>query len=77
MDHMKLIVNFIHRNSLDHAYFDMIIDNGLWYAYDTHNGQKNLQKRSYEVVRILIKEAEYGLWQQRLLHPGKSNGNDT
>ena len=68
---MKGIVKFIHRNGLDHAYFDMIMENGLWYAYEIYNGQNISQKRSYEVVRRLSKAAEYELWHQRLGHPGQ------
>ena len=39
IDNMNENVKLIHRNSLDHAYFDMIIENGLWYAYETHKDQ--------------------------------------
>ena len=71
LDHMKGSVKFIHRNGLDHAYFDMIMENGLWYAYEIYNGHNISQKRSYEVVRRLSKAAEYELWHQRLGHPGQ------
>ena len=64
---MKGSVKFIHRNDLDHAYFDMIMENGLWYSHETHKGQTSVtlgkpKKRPYEVVRRLSKVAEYELW---------------
>ena len=66
---MKGLIKFIHINGLDHAYFDMIMENGLWYSYKIQQGQENPWERSYEVLRRLSKAAEYKLWQQRLGYP--------
>ena len=76
IDGIKLNIKFIHRNGLDHTYFDMNIENWLWYAYEKYNSQisetiKKSKHRPYEVVRRLSKAAEYELWHQRLGHPGQ------
>ena len=73
---MTRSVKFFYKNGLDHAYFDMKMKNGLWYAYEKHydQNQKNStqqNKRPYEVVRRLSKAVEYELWHQRLGHPGQ------
>ena len=60
-------VKFIHRNGLDHAYFEMKMENGLLYSYEKHYDQnqeisKHRNKRPYEVARRLSKAADYNLW---------------
>ena len=39
---MKVLVKFIHRNGLDHVYFDMIMENDLWYSHETHKDQTSV-----------------------------------
>ena len=75
IDRITGSVKFIHRNGLDHAYFEMKMESRLWYAYEKHYDQKlekfkHQNKRPYEVVHRLSKVAEYELWHQRLEHPG-------